>query len=50
MTTAGDTVPDDADNPTGFVMEKYIDLSKLPFKNSTADVTDQDLIHLRYVF
>ena len=35
-------------NPTGFKMEKYVDLSLAPFTNATASVTDQDMIHLRY--
>jgi hypothetical protein len=33
---------------TGFLMEKYVDLSKAPFTNTTANTTDQDYIHLRY--
>jgi hypothetical protein len=35
-------------NPTGFRIEKYVDLSKIPFTNNTANSTDQDMIHLRY--
>ena len=31
---------------TGYLVEKYVDLSKAPF--TTATVTDQDYIHLRY--
>jgi len=33
---------------TGFLMEKYVDLSITPFTSNTATVTDQDYIHLRY--
>lgn len=34
---------------TGFVMEKYVDLSRAPFNPSkTSVLTDQDYIHLRY--
>lgn len=33
---------------TGFLMEKYVDLSLTPFTSNTATVTDQDYIHLRY--
>jgi hypothetical protein len=34
---------------TGFMMEKYVDLSRLPFKPSTTpNQTDQDYIYLRY--
>ncbi len=33
---------------TGFLVEKYVDLSKAPFTTSTATQTDQDFIHLRY--
>jgi len=33
---------------TGFLTEKYVDLSQAPFSNSTATTTDQDYIHLRY--
>ncbi len=34
---------------TGFVMEKYVDLSRAPFNPSkTSILTDQDYIHLRY--
>jgi starch-binding outer membrane protein, SusD/RagB family len=34
---------------TGFMMEKYVDLSRAPFKPSTTPTqTDQDYIHLRY--
>jgi hypothetical protein len=33
---------------TGFLMEKYVDLSRAPFANTTATSTDQDYIHLRY--
>lgn len=38
------------DNPslTGFVMEKYVDLSKIPISGATAPTTTQDYIHLRY--
>jgi starch-binding outer membrane protein, SusD/RagB family len=33
---------------TGFLVEKYVDLSKAPFTTATATLTDQDYIHLRY--
>ena len=33
---------------TGFLTEKYVDLSRAPFSSSTANLTDQDYIHLRY--
>jgi len=33
---------------TGFLMEKYVDLSRAPFTISTAISTDQDYVHLRY--
>jgi starch-binding outer membrane protein, SusD/RagB family len=33
---------------TGFLVEKYVDLSKAPFTTATATQTDQDYIHLRY--
>lgn len=33
---------------TGFLVEKYVDLSKAPFTIATATQTDQDYIHLRY--
>ncbi len=34
---------------TGFMMEKYVDLSRAPFKPSTTPTqSDQDLVHLRY--
>jgi starch-binding outer membrane protein, SusD/RagB family len=33
---------------TGFLVEKYVDLSKAPFTTATATQTDQDFIHLRY--
>lgn len=33
---------------TGFLVEKYVDLSRAPFTTSTATATDQDYIHLRY--
>lgn len=33
---------------TGFLVEKYVDLSRAPFSNATATQTDQDYIHLRY--
>jgi len=35
-------------NATGFLVEKYVDLSQAPFTNATATTTDQDYIHLRY--
>lgn len=33
---------------TGFLVEKYVDLSQAPFTSATATTTDQDYIHLRY--
>lgn len=33
---------------TGYLVEKYVDLSKAPFTTATATTTDQDFIHLRY--
>jgi len=33
---------------TGFLVEKYVDLSRAPFTTTTAVQTDQDYIHLRY--
>ncbi|WP_207535179.1 RagB/SusD family nutrient uptake outer membrane protein [Desertivirga arenae] len=34
---------------TGFMMEKYVDLSRTPFQPATtANQTDQDYVHLRY--
>ncbi len=33
---------------TGFLVEKYVDLSRAPFTTATATSTDQDYIHLRY--
>jgi hypothetical protein len=33
---------------TGFLVEKYVDLSKAPFTTATSTLTDQDYIHLRY--
>jgi len=46
---SGDTVVDDEVLYTGFVMEKYLDLSRAPFQRSaTSEQSDQDMIHLRY--
>lgn len=38
------------DNPsvTGFIMEKYVDLNKIPISGATAPTSTQDYIHLRY--
>lgn len=33
---------------TGFLVEKYVDLSKAPFTTASAPNIDQDYIHLRY--
>jgi SusD family. len=33
---------------TGFLMEKYVDLSRAPFNANTSTATDQDYIHLRF--
>lgn len=35
-------------NPTGYSFEKYVDLSRLPFSYSKANLTDQAMIHIRY--
>jgi starch-binding outer membrane protein, SusD/RagB family len=36
-------------NPsTGFITEKYVDLTRAPFTTTTATTTDQDYVHLRY--
>lgn len=33
---------------TGYLVEKYVDLTRAPFTTATATATDQDYIHLRY--
>ncbi|WP_460761604.1 RagB/SusD family nutrient uptake outer membrane protein [Niabella terrae] len=33
---------------TGYLVQKYVDLSRAPFTAATATQTDQDFIHLRY--
>ncbi|QNL52270.1 RagB/SusD family nutrient uptake outer membrane protein [Olivibacter sp. SDN3] len=33
---------------TGFLTEKYVDLSRAPFSSNTATASDQDYIHLRF--
>lgn len=33
---------------TGFITEKYVDLTRAPFTTTTAQQTDQDYVHLRY--
>jgi hypothetical protein len=33
---------------TGYLMEKYVDLTRAPFTAATAQNSDQDYIHLRY--
>jgi len=33
---------------TGYIAQKYVDLSRAPFTSGTATQTDQDYIHLRY--
>ena len=33
---------------TGFLMEKYVELARAPFANTTATASDQDYVHLRY--
>jgi hypothetical protein len=33
---------------TGFITEKYVDLTRAPFTTTTATSTDQDYVHLRY--
>jgi len=33
---------------TGFITEKYVDLSRAPFATTTASLTDQDYVHIRY--
>ncbi|WP_207425259.1 RagB/SusD family nutrient uptake outer membrane protein [Pedobacter sp. SYSU D00535] len=45
---AGTVIAPPAEPATGFVLEKYIDLSIAPFTAATATATDVDLIHLRY--
>lgn len=35
-------------SPTGYSIEKYVDLSRLPFGYDMANKTDQDFVHLRY--
>lgn len=39
-------VPDPS--PTGFSMEKYVDLSHLPFGYDMSQKTDQDYVHIRF--
>lgn len=43
-------VPQVIDNPslTGFIMEKYVDLTKVPISGATAPTSTQDYIHIRY--
>lgn len=33
---------------TGFITEKYVDLTRAPFTTTTATQTDQDYVHIRY--
>lgn len=33
---------------TGFITEKYVDLSRAPFATTTSSLTDQDYVHIRY--
>jgi starch-binding outer membrane protein, SusD/RagB family len=33
---------------TGFITEKYVDLSRAPFTTTTATSTDQDYVHIRF--
>jgi hypothetical protein len=37
-----------APSVTGFNMQKYVDLSRAPFNYSKSNLTDQDMVHLRY--
>ncbi len=46
--SSGAVWADSYTSATGFLMEKYVDLSLAPFSSNTATVTDQDYIHLRY--
>ena len=46
--TAGTAWNGSYDAKTGFLMEKYVDLSRAPFTTNTATATDQDYIHLRF--
>jgi hypothetical protein len=49
MGTNGQEYVPSINNPaSGFIMEKYVDLSRAPFTTTTANNTDQDYIHLRY--
>lgn len=36
------------ESQTGFLMEKYVDLSRAPISAATAPSSDQDYIHIRY--
>ncbi len=44
----GNEVAEDYPTQTGFRMEKYLNLSNLPFTNETTNTSDQDYIHIRY--
>lgn len=46
--TAGSVWSGSYVSQTGFIMEKYVDLSRAPFTTATALATDQDYVHLRY--
>lgn len=49
LTPSGAEYVPSINNPaSGFIMEKYVDLSRAPFGTSSGNVTDQDYIHLRY--
>ena len=37
-----------APSVTGINMQKYVDLSRAPFNYSKSNLTDQDMVHLRY--
>lgn len=40
--------PNGAPSQTGINMQKYVDLSRIPWNYSKANLTDQDMVHLRY--
>lgn len=46
--TGKEYVPSINNPASGFIMEKYVDLSRAPFGTSAGNLTDQDYIHLRY--
>lgn len=46
--TAGDPWTGSYESYTGFLTEKYVDLSRAPFSSNTAMESDQDYIHMRF--